>query len=78
GAEGENIGVVTPARAMALVIGATETLRDLPTAIVAILAIAALQLGGSLFGQKSPGAAMVDGGFVVAMGVVMIAVQAIL
>lgn len=63
---------------MALLIGATETVQDLPTAVVAIPAIAALQLGGSLFSQKSRGAALVDGGFVVAMGAVMIASQAIL
>lgn len=63
---------------MALLIGATETVQDLPTALVAILAIAALQFGGGLFSQKSPGAALVEGGFVVAMGVVMIAAQAIL
>ncbi len=62
---------------MALLIGATETVQDLPTAVVAILAIAALQLGGSLFSQKSPAAALVDGCFVVAMGVLMIAAQAI-
>ena len=63
---------------MAVLIGATETLQDLPTALVAILAIACLQLGGSLFSQKSSAAALVDGGFVVAMGGVMIAAQAVL
>ena len=63
---------------LALVIGATETIQDLPTAIVAILAFAALQLGGSLFSQKSTAAALVDGSFVVAMGVVMIGAQAVL
>ena len=63
---------------MALLIGATETVQDLPTAVVAVLAIAALQLSGSLFSQKTPAAALVDGGFVVAMGVVMIAAQAVL
>ena len=62
---------------MALLIGATETLQDLPTALVAILAIAGLQLGGALFSQKSTAAALVDGGFVVAMGVVMIAALAV-
>ena len=63
---------------MAVAIGATETTQDLPLALVIILAIALLQLGGSLFGQKSQAAALIDGGFVVAMGVVMIAAQAIL
>jgi hypothetical protein len=63
---------------MALAIGATETQQALVTALVVILGFAALQLGGGLFSQKSPAAALIDGGFVVAMGVVMIAAQAIL
>ena len=63
---------------MALLIGATETAQDLPTAVVVILAFAALQLGSSLFSQKSSAAALIDGGFVLAMGVVMIAAQAVL
>lgn len=63
---------------MALLIGATETLQDLPSALVAILAIAFLQLGGGLFSQKTAGAALVDGGFVLAMGMVMIGAQAVL
>ncbi len=63
---------------MALAIGATETIQDLPTAVVVILAIAGLQLGGSLFGQKSTAAALIDSSFVLAMGVVMIAAQAVL
>jgi Protein of unknown function (DUF1761) len=63
---------------MAWLIGATATANALGTALVAILAIAALQLAGSLFSQKSPGAALVDGGFVVAMGAVMILFQGLL
>ena len=63
---------------LALVVGATETIQDLPTALVAILGFAALQLGGSLFSQKSTGAALVDGGFILAMGVVMIGAQGVL
>ncbi|MEO6298596.1 MAG: DUF1761 domain-containing protein [Paracoccaceae bacterium] len=63
---------------MAVVIGATETQQALVTAILVILGFAALQLGGGLFSQKSPVAALIDAGFVVAMGVVMIAAQAIL
>jgi hypothetical protein len=63
---------------MALAIGATESVQDLPTALVVILAIAALQLGGALFSQKSTAAALIDGGFVLAMGVVMIGAQALL
>ena len=63
---------------MALTIGATETVQDLATAVVLILAIATLQLGSALFSQKSTTAALIDGGYVVAMGVIMIAAQAIL
>lgn len=63
---------------MAWLIGATETQNALVTALIAIFAIAALQFGGALFSQKRMGAALVDGGFIVAMGVVMIAAQAIL
>ena len=63
---------------MAVLIGATETVHDLPTAVVAILAIAGLQLGGALFSQKTPTAALIDAGFVVAMGVLMIAAQTVL
>ena len=62
---------------MALAIGAAETQQALITAIVIILGIAALQLGGALFSQKSSAAALIDAGFVVAMGVVMIVAQAI-
>jgi hypothetical protein len=63
---------------MAWVIGATATVDALVTAVCLILAIAALQVAGGLFSQKSAGAALVDGGFVLAMGVVMIATQGLL
>ncbi len=63
---------------MALVIGATEAVQDLPTGLAIILAIATLQLGGALFSQKSTAAALIDSGFVVAMGVLMIGAQAVL
>lgn len=62
---------------MAWVIGATETQQAIFTAIVVILAIAALKLAGAMFSQKSTAIALIDAGFVVAMGVVMIAAQAI-
>lgn len=62
---------------MAWLIGATATINALVTAIVAILAIALLQLAAALFSQKSTGAALVDAGYVVAMGVVMILAQGI-
>ena len=63
---------------MAWVIGATATIDAIGTAMFLILAITALQVAGSLFSQKTAAAAMVDGGFVLAMGAVMIAVQGIL
>lgn len=63
---------------MAWVIGATASINALGTAIFVIVTIAALQLAGSLFSQKSPAAALIDGGFVVAMGAVMIAAQGVL
>lgn len=63
---------------IAWVIGATATIDALVTALFVILAIAALQVAGALFSQKTAGAALVDGGFVLAMGVVMIAAQGLL
>jgi hypothetical protein len=63
---------------MAWVIGVTETGNLLMTAILLILAIASLVFSMDLFSQKTKGAALVDGGYVVAMGVLMILAQAIL
>ncbi len=63
---------------MAWAIGATATIDAIFTALVIILAIATLHLAGSLFSQKSAGAALVDGGYVIAMGAVMILVQGLL
>jgi hypothetical protein len=60
---------------MAWVVGATATINALVTAVFVILAIATLLTAGSLFGQKTMAAALVDGGFVVVMGVVMILLQ---
>jgi len=60
---------------MAWVIGATATIDALVTAVFIILAIASMNMAGSLFGQKSTAAALIDGGYVVAMGIVMIIVQ---
>jgi hypothetical protein len=42
------------------------------------LAAMAVRFAGALFSQKSPGAALVDGGHGLAMGVVMIAAQGLL
>ena len=63
---------------MALVIGVTAATDALILAIIVILAMAGLQLGSSLFGQKSGAAALIDAGLVVAMGVVMILMQGLL
>lgn len=60
---------------MAWLIGATAGIDALVTAIVATFGIAALQAAGALFSQKTPAAAAIDGGFVVAMGAVMILCQ---
>lgn len=60
---------------MAWVIGATATINALVTAIFVILAIASLLVAGSLFSQKSTAATLIEGGFVVVMGAVMILCQ---
>jgi hypothetical protein len=61
---------------MAWVIGVTETGNLLMTAILLILAIASLVFSMDLFSQKTKGAALVDGGYVVAMGVLMMSTEA--
>ena len=63
---------------LSLMIGATATINALVTAILVLVAKAALLTAGSLFSQKSPAAALIDGGFVLAMGAVMIGAQGIL
>ncbi|MFN0113155.1 MAG: DUF1761 family protein [Paracoccaceae bacterium] len=63
---------------LAVVVGVTATTDALLTALAAILAAAALVLSGSLFSQKSTAAALIDGGFVVAAGALMIVAQGIL
>ncbi len=63
---------------MAWVIGATASIAAPATAVVVILAVAVLQFSGALFSQKSLAAALIEGGFVGAMGAIMIAVQAII
>jgi Protein of unknown function (DUF1761) len=62
---------------MAWIIGVTAVANHLLTAILVILAIALLQFASGLFGQKSRYAALVDGGYVIAMGVLMIVAQGI-
>ncbi len=63
---------------LAIVVGVTATSDALMTALAAILGTGALILSGGLFSQKSGAAALIDGGFVVAAGAVMILAQGIL
>jgi TRAP-type mannitol/chloroaromatic compound transport system permease small subunit len=63
---------------LALVVGITETNQAIMTAIGAILAVALTVAGMDLFSQKSGKATMIDAGYVVASGVVMIAAQGLL
>lgn len=69
----ELLGIFT----LALVVGITATTDALITAILAIFAAAILILGSGLFGQKTGAAAMIDAGYVVAAGAIMIAAQGI-
>jgi Protein of unknown function (DUF1761) len=62
---------------MAWLIGITAIGDRLLTAVLVILAIAALMLAGGLMSQKSQAAALVDAGYVVAMGIVMIVAQGV-
>ena len=62
---------------LAIVVGMTETAQAIGTAIAAILAVAAVVAGMDLFSQKSGKATLIDAGYVVASGIVMIAAQAI-
>lgn len=62
---------------LALVIGITATTDALFTAIFAILAAAAFVMSSGSFSQKSQYAIMVDGGYIVVAGIIMIIVQGI-
>lgn len=57
---------------MSWTIGALATIGALQAAIIAILAIASLSAAGSLFSLKTTRAALIDGGFVLAAGALMI------
>lgn len=59
-------------------IGLTAASGSLFTAIVAILGIAAFSVSIGAFVKKTNYALMVDGGYVIAFGIIMIVVQAIL
>lgn len=63
---------------LSLVVGITASTNALITAILAILAAAAFAVSNGAFCRKSAYAMAVDGGYIVAAGVVMILVQGIL
>lgn len=63
---------------LAMVVGITATNDALITAVLAILAAAAFAVSNGAFCRKSSFAMAVDGGYVVAAGVVMILVQGLL
>jgi hypothetical protein len=63
---------------LALVVGMTETNQAIGTAVLAILAVAVTIAGMDLFSQKSGRATLIDAGYILASGVLMIAAQAIL
>ncbi len=64
--------------ALALVVGMTATTDALGTAIAAILAATLLVSGMDLFSQKSGIATLMDGGYVMCAGIVMILAQGLL
>ena len=63
---------------LALVVGMTAQTEALATAILAILAAAVIVAGMDLFSQKSGKATLIDAGYIVAMGVLMIGAQGVL
>lgn len=63
---------------LSLVVGITATSDALITAVLAILAAATFVVANGAFCKKSGFAMAVDGGFVIAAGIVMIAAQGLL
>lgn len=63
---------------LSLVVGATATADALGVAVLAILAAAFFSMSNGAFINKSTYAVRVDGGYIIAAGAVMIAVQALL
>ena len=63
---------------LALIVGLTETAQALDAAILAILTVAAFAFALASFGLKSMYARLVDGGAIIAFGVVMIAAQGLI
>ncbi len=64
--------------ALALVVGLTETTGALLTAVVAILATACFVSGMDLFSQKTGKATLIDAGYIIAAGVIMIGAHGLL
>lgn len=64
--------------ALAFVVGMTETNEAIGTAVIAILAAALLVAGMDLFSQKSGRATVIDAGYIIAGGVLMILAQGLL
>ncbi len=64
--------------ALAVVVGLTASIDALGTAIAAILAVVLIVAGMDLFSQKTGKATLVDAGYIVACGVLMIISQGIL
>lgn len=62
---------------LAVVVGFTATTDALLTAILAILAVAVFLVSMGAFVQKSTAALVIDGGYVVLCGVIMIIAQGI-
>ncbi|MDA8020376.1 MAG: DUF1761 domain-containing protein [Thermoanaerobaculia bacterium] len=62
---------------LAWLVGVTAKNEALLTIVLALICFAILQAAGGLFSQKSKGAASVDAGYVVAMGVIMIVAQGV-
>lgn len=64
--------------ALSIVVGMTATVSFLGTALLAILAAAALVVSGGAFVRKSGAALAVDGGYILLAGLLMIAAQGLL
>ncbi|AXI48515.1 twitching motility protein PilT [Sulfitobacter sp. SK012] len=63
---------------LALVVGITETNQAIMTAVGAILAVTFVVAGMDLFSQKSGKATVIDAGYVVASGALMILAQGLI
>ena len=63
---------------LALVVGVTAMTHALGTAILAILAVAVLVMSGGAFSKKSTAAILIEGGYIVVAGAVMIVCRGLL